>query len=295
MIPNFCLIIGAMKSGTTTVYDYLKRHPQVASGPDKEPGFFAFEENWALGFDWYESQFKYDRHKHLYAVEASTDYTKYPFCKEVTERLKASTPRRFKLIYIMRHPLRRIESHARHVASTKREVGRCISPRANHSFDFGISPVSIAVSRYAYQLDVFYDFYQNGELLLLTLEQLAREPQKVLNNICQFLTIDPFFVNLEARSNVAAKDQPHSFRQNLYPVWKTLNRVALLRQVVKAVVPQSARSEIHRLAETWAEPEGRFLLNEQEAESLEEMLKPDLRRLRDIYRIDVEKEWGILL
>src|SRR6185437_9238816 len=124
MIPRFVLIIGAMKSGTTTLYSYLKTHPQIATGPNKEPGFFAFEEKWALGFEWYESQFNFERQIHACALEATTDYTKYPFCKEVVNRLKASAPRQFKLIYIMRHPLRRIESHARHTQRTGREVGQ---------------------------------------------------------------------------------------------------------------------------------------------------------------------------
>ena len=44
MIPQYVLIIGAMKSGTTTLYDYLARHPQLASSKRKEPGFFALKE-----------------------------------------------------------------------------------------------------------------------------------------------------------------------------------------------------------------------------------------------------------
>ena len=40
--PNF-LIIGAGKSGTTSVYNYLKQHPEVYMSPVKEPDFFALE------------------------------------------------------------------------------------------------------------------------------------------------------------------------------------------------------------------------------------------------------------
>jgi hypothetical protein len=41
-MPNF-LIIGAMKSGTTALYHYLRQHPQVYMSPKKEPRFFALE------------------------------------------------------------------------------------------------------------------------------------------------------------------------------------------------------------------------------------------------------------
>ena len=41
-LPNF-LIIGAMKSGTTSLYHYLKQHPQIYMSSIKEPNFFALE------------------------------------------------------------------------------------------------------------------------------------------------------------------------------------------------------------------------------------------------------------
>jgi hypothetical protein len=41
-LPNF-LIIGAVKSGTTSLYQYLKQHPQIHMSPTKEPSFFASE------------------------------------------------------------------------------------------------------------------------------------------------------------------------------------------------------------------------------------------------------------
>ncbi|NEO03736.1 MAG: hypothetical protein F6K50_53185 [Moorea sp. SIO3I7] len=41
-MPNF-LIIGAAKAGTTSIYRYLKQHPQIYMSPAKEPRFFAFE------------------------------------------------------------------------------------------------------------------------------------------------------------------------------------------------------------------------------------------------------------
>ena len=41
-LPNF-LVIGAAKSGTTSLHEYLNEHPDVFMSPIKEPGFFAFE------------------------------------------------------------------------------------------------------------------------------------------------------------------------------------------------------------------------------------------------------------
>jgi hypothetical protein len=41
-LPNF-FVIGAGKSGTTSLYYYLEQHPEVYMSPIKEPNFFAFE------------------------------------------------------------------------------------------------------------------------------------------------------------------------------------------------------------------------------------------------------------
>jgi hypothetical protein len=41
-MPTF-LLIGAGKSGTTSIYNYLKQHPDVYMPRIKEPLFFAFE------------------------------------------------------------------------------------------------------------------------------------------------------------------------------------------------------------------------------------------------------------
>lgn len=40
MLPNF-LVIGAPRSGTTSLYEYLRAHPDIYMSPVKEPDFFA--------------------------------------------------------------------------------------------------------------------------------------------------------------------------------------------------------------------------------------------------------------
>jgi hypothetical protein len=295
MIPRFVLIIGAMKSGTTTLYDYLRTHPQIATGPNKEPGFFAFEETWELGFEWYETQFNFDRQVHTYALEATTDYTKYPFCKEVADRVSASAPREFKLIYIMRHPLRRIESHSRHAERTGREVGQFPSPRRSHSLDSGVSPVSIATSRYAQQIDQYSEYYDRGDLLLLTLEKLAREPHATIAKVCKFLNLRTLDIReVELKSNAGETHSPsYSMVRRLYPAWQSLKSIQTLRSAARATIPKFVRASISRQAKEWVGSHGRFRLNTEESNALIADLAPDLRRLRDRYGIDPYKEWGI--
>jgi hypothetical protein len=39
-LPNF-FIVGAPKSGTTSLYAYLGQHPQIYMSPVEEPSYFA--------------------------------------------------------------------------------------------------------------------------------------------------------------------------------------------------------------------------------------------------------------
>jgi hypothetical protein len=79
------VIIGAMKAGTTSVFQYLSSHPEVVRGKLKEPAFFTFL-NFHKGVAWYESLFpQNDKLK----CEASTNYTKYPKYGPVAERMHA--------------------------------------------------------------------------------------------------------------------------------------------------------------------------------------------------------------
>jgi len=283
MISSYVLIIGAMKSGTTTLFDALAQHPQIAPSTPKEPGFFAFEEVWAQGFDWYESLFAFDPSLHRYGLDGSTDYTKRPFCPNVPERLAASAPRQFRLIYIMRDPLRRLESHARHTQRTRREVGRCQSPRADHSLDAGISPVSLAISRYAYQLSPFRDFFDAGRLHLTTLEALEADFRGEMTRVLDFLELPHHQASLQRRhsNRVDAKVQRH---------WLS-HRIRHSRHL--GFLAPAARQALARPFEKEVKVAGRFRLTEAERAELAEMLCPEISKLHSDFGFSGHDAWNL--
>ena len=87
-LPDF-IIIGAMKCGTTSLWEYLKQHPQICIPHDiKNIEYFDSNENWHKGISFYKSHFKADD-KTKSIGELSTEYTKYPHVKMLR---KTSTP-----------------------------------------------------------------------------------------------------------------------------------------------------------------------------------------------------------
>ncbi len=47
------IVIGAQKSGTTTLFEYLRGHPELYLPPGKEAPFFSHEEVWKDGWGEY--------------------------------------------------------------------------------------------------------------------------------------------------------------------------------------------------------------------------------------------------
>ncbi|PAV24484.1 hypothetical protein CF392_16035 [Tamilnaduibacter salinus] len=76
--PNF-IIIGAARSGTTSLFQYLDAHPQISMSPVKELNFFSRNIYETKGLSWYKRQFPC-RKGTVVVGEASTSYTTYPVC-----------------------------------------------------------------------------------------------------------------------------------------------------------------------------------------------------------------------
>ena len=110
-LPDF-IIIGAMKSATSTLQEQLVLQPGIFMSSPKEPNFFSDDDVYSNGLNWYSSLFENAKPGDL-SGEASTHYTKLPTYPETIKRLKESLPE-LRLIYVMRHPIDRLISHYIH-------------------------------------------------------------------------------------------------------------------------------------------------------------------------------------
>jgi len=94
ILPNF-IICGAQRAGTTSLFHYLKAHPQVYMAPTKEVHFFDL--NYEKGIDWYEKHFRSSNpEKHKAIGEVSPFYM---YLHEVPERIYRHLPDRSWYIY----------------------------------------------------------------------------------------------------------------------------------------------------------------------------------------------------
>lgn len=208
MLPNF-LIIGAAKSGTTTLYDWLTQHPQVYMSPVKETNFFALE-NAQLDFpqgtihQGYLKNFKTtitDYKDQFTAVsnevaigEASPSYLYYP---EASAKIKSYIPDA-KLIAILRNPYERAYSnfvhHLRDKLETTTDFAQALEmekERIENNWWWGFHYLNAGF--YTVQLKRYLEKFDAEQIKIYLFEDLKNNPDKTLKDVFQFLEIDNSF------------------------------------------------------------------------------------------------------
>ncbi|BCO30927.1 sulfotransferase [Thiohalobacter sp. COW1] len=207
--PNLFLI-GAMKSGTTSLHALLAMHPQVFMCEPKEPCYFLdpdqlrryWPEMWERRY--WESEAAYLK---LFAAagdvpvigESSTDYSKLPRFAGVVERIRAFNPQA-RFIYIMRDPVERTLSHYWHMVTHRAE-------RRDMLMALREEPHYLEVSHYARQLRPYLDAFTGERILTLTFEALQSDPLTTVQQVFAWLGVDPDFVPPDPakRENVTAE------------------------------------------------------------------------------------------
>jgi hypothetical protein len=181
MLPSF-LVIGAQKSGTSSLDQYLRGHPQISMSRHKEPGFFTVEHNWARGLRWYERQFP--GAKGIAAVgEASPSYSMHPLHTGVPARIASVIPDA-KLIYLVRHPIERMRSHYQHRVAAGTETLPIEAA-------FQSNPHYLNTSRYAFQITEYLQHFSVDCLLVVLSDDLKNRREHTLRAVYEFLGVNP--------------------------------------------------------------------------------------------------------
>ena len=273
------IIIGAMKSGTTSLFYYLSEHPEISAAKEKELHFFSDDSRFERGLDWYQSMWQLDAN-HKIALEASPTYTMQPYRPNVPERIAATEGLTFKFIYIARNPVGRFESHVRHAVAQHQLTGKAVTALRE-------SDEPIAYTQYARQLQSYVETFGKENVHVLLLEDLKKHPQEELQKVCHFLGIDAtyHFKNVDVVRN--SKDT-----LNLHPFLGKIRHLPFVKPLVELISPRARQSLRVLLAR---KDPFEFNLTETEKNDVIQKLLPDLRQFKQEYGIDVEEKWGIPL
>lgn len=191
------LIIGAQKSGTTSLFKYLTRHPQIYMPPEKEVEFFHEDKKFAKGKEWYFQNYFGKANASMVKGEASTHYMMYS-C--VPERIHSVAPHA-KLIALLRNPIDRAYSHYR-MAVRRGVEGRSFEDSivedidrvkmsdkdVDHNHDY------VFFGEYGRILRNYLNRFDKSQIKVVFTEDMLRQPTHVIQTIYRFLDVNDSFV-----------------------------------------------------------------------------------------------------
>ncbi|MEO1020069.1 MAG: sulfotransferase [Pseudomonadota bacterium] len=222
--PTFFLI-GAAKSGTTSLVHYLSQHPDLMISDPKEPKFFEAEYQKGLDYYWATCFRKYSGERH--AGDAAHKNARLPY---VAKRIHALCPEA-KLLMICRNPTDRtysgyLHNHVRKVEKqtfeeaidrnlerlakgplfeTEAEVETYLEGLASGRREGQIRHTFyVDAGYYARHLTRFADLFGKDRIKVIYFEDLAASPQNVCDDIWRFLDLEPVSLTDETVQNAKA-------------------------------------------------------------------------------------------
>lgn len=205
VLPDF-VIIGAMKGGTTSMFQYLAQHPQVHPPFRKEIKFFDI--HYPKGLGWYRAHFPlWIKMKNGAATGEATPY--YLFHPLAAERMAQVLPNA-KLIIMLRNPVDRAYSHYSHIRRVGREplsfedaiasepdrlageADRIVADPNYSTFMHGHYSY-LARSRYSEQLPRWLKSFSREQMLILPSEEQTNSPAVTFKKALAFLGLNDWF------------------------------------------------------------------------------------------------------
>jgi len=201
-LPDF-LVLGAQKAGTTALYEYLRRHPQISGPSWKEVSFF--DRHWARGESWYRGNFpNVARTRGKHVGEASPSYVFHPLAPQRVEEVVPEA----RLIVLVRNPVDRALSQYNHEVALGREPlpfeealdaeeerlrgeqERMAADPRYFSREWW-SHTYKARGRYAEQLERWLAVFPREQLLILPSDDLGSDPARAHAQVLEFLGASP--------------------------------------------------------------------------------------------------------
>ena len=246
LVPNLFLI-GASKSGTSSLYAYLQHFPGVAGANPKEPCFFVarleLTELWpamareAVSHDPEAYLAMFRNRPAGYRLEGSVYYSQASHLAGVLGRIAAASPAA-RFIYLVRHPVERTMSHY------WQRVRALLETRP---MDEAIVPGSIYVdtSDYAMQLERYLEHVEPARIRVIMTEDLRNRRQAVLDGVAAWLDLPQLPVNAAFLAEYHAS--PDEVRLPRFALVRTLRDSAAWYRL-RTIMPTGLRQAIGNMA-----------------------------------------------
>jgi hypothetical protein len=282
-------VIGAQKSGTTSLFEYLRVHPRIYIPPDKEVPFFTRDNRYEKGWEWYAGEFFSHAPDDVLWGTVTPQYMADP---RVPRRMFQAM-QEVKLIALLRNPVGRAFSHHK-MAVLRGTESRTFEQAASELLDekrarrarelpAGIANESacyLVWGEYARILGSYRSMFSEEQVLVLFMEDLEARPWETLVDILNFLGLtEPF-----TPSNLGRRYHEGATRRRVRSIDK-LKKVGILRRSWR-LFPEKSRRRFSGRLEKWnTVPEklvDPVIVDAATVEGLVEYYRPEVERLREL-------------
>ncbi|WP_216828243.1 sulfotransferase domain-containing protein [Alkalihalobacterium elongatum] len=201
-LPDF-LIIGAQKSGTTSLFRYIIQHPNVIPAVKKEIHFFNNPDHFNKGIDWYKAQFpQLDKNEISITGEATPNYLEHSHIPKKVFKLMPNV----KLIVILRNPVDRVYSNYHY--RIKRGLENLSFEQVISNEEKLIKKGKTTQARYLYRgfyaehLKEWMRYFPKEQFLILQSEEFFKDPSKNINQLISFLELPSSNIETSRKYNV---------------------------------------------------------------------------------------------
>lgn len=288
--PTF-LIIGVQKAGTTSIYNYLKQHPQVYMSPVKETGFFErdweaapkdiqrLKKNGIVTWTQYQRLFSQASEQHVALGEASPNYMFH--YRSSAEQIQRRLPQA-KLIAILRDPAQRACSD--YLMNMRDAIGKQ-TPLAEQVRSRGNSSYVLLKGKYYEQLKHFIDVFGRSQVDVFLYDDLRQDSQGFMRDLYQSIGVSPDFVaNTAKQAQIAKVPKNQAFNRLL----KTKNPIRSVATGMMQLVPTEFRHQLRdKLIALNSQDKSRAKFTEEDVILLRQYYREDILQLQDLLQRDL--------
>ena len=294
--PNF-FIIGAARAGTTTLYEYLRRAPQVYLPSIKEPRYFLAR---SINDDIYGRVAIGSTENYLRLFANNSDATaigegtpEYLYHDSAAHKIREKVPHA-KIIITLRNPINRAFSHyllLKTLLNIKYSFDHMLkSEWANRKYHLGTSlrsPGIIECGFYSHGVSKYLELFGSDRIKIIIFEEWTKDTLNTINEIVEFLGVNyNFDDSITTRKDNASRNYS---RTNAF-LSSVLNKSPFLSKIIYLRLPAFARDLLRNINNMQLS-----VRSSSSSSSPNELMSNETRELiRDIYSKDVKELEKIL-
>lgn len=238
-LPNL-LIVGAAKSGTTSLHNYLNQHPDIFMCSPKEPHFLINKEigkqrihQGVVALKDYESLFGAKDYL-KYRGESSVMYLSFP--EIAIKNIKHYLDDNVKIIIMLRNPIERAYSGYQHVKRYNvmenlsfEDALELAEERYHNVKNFTPASRYLELGNYYKQVNLFKKSFDNVHIVIY--DDYRANFNEELNKIFDYLQIVRITINAEKRHMVGGWEWKSD------AIKKIMMQQSVLKSVLKFIIP----------------------------------------------------------